>query len=59
MPLTKTGRRDLEAEVIERCVKAIKLRGASEGRSRYTTRIDSPAIARVLCYLKDRFGIRE
>lgn len=54
MPYTK-DRKDLEVEVIQRCVKAIKLEGRSKN-GRYIQMIDTAAISRVLAYLKQRFN---
>ena len=58
MAKTKDGKRDLEAEVIDRCVKAIKLEGRRE-RGQWMTQVtdNGDSVARVLRYLAARFGV--
>lgn len=59
MPKTKDGKHDLETEVIDRCVKAMKLEGRRE-RGSWATQVtdDSDSVTRVIRYLADRFGAK-
>lgn len=58
MAKTKDGKRDLESEVIARCVAALKLRGRSELCRNSGARLEPSQIGRVLNYLKARFGVQ-
>lgn len=58
MKLTNNGT-DLEAEVAERCVRALTLEGRHKGTSStYRVKLDDREIGRILRYLADRFNAR-
>ncbi len=55
MARTKDGKLDLEAAIISRCVRALKLTGTRD-RGSWNYRLSTEDISRILRYLAERFG---